>query len=60
VQAESQISHCQAEYCVNMEAMDAILMLPTSMAEPPPQISFISLNILTALHPETKENQVDN
>lgn len=53
---ESPVSHCQLEYFVDMDRMKSISI--TANADVAPPISMISINVLTALNAEKKENQV--
>ncbi|CAK5059389.1 unnamed protein product [Meloidogyne enterolobii] len=56
---DPHVSYCQHEYSLNMDQMDYISMsstLPTPL--PPPSITLVVLNILTALNPKTKDTQI--
>uniref|UniRef100_A0A914NNZ3 DNA-directed DNA polymerase family B exonuclease domain-containing protein n=1 Tax=Meloidogyne incognita TaxID=6306 RepID=A0A914NNZ3_MELIC len=56
---DPHVSYCQHEYSLNMDQMDYISMsstLPTPL--PPPSITLVALNILTALNPKTKDIQI--
>uniref|UniRef100_A0A1I8B2I3 DNA polymerase n=1 Tax=Meloidogyne hapla TaxID=6305 RepID=A0A1I8B2I3_MELHA len=56
---DSHVSHCQHEYSLNMDQMDYISMSSASSTPiPPPSITLVALNILTALNPETKDIQI--
>ncbi|KAL3104154.1 hypothetical protein niasHS_002181 [Heterodera schachtii] len=57
VLAESPVSYCPLEYNVGMSEMKSISMA-LNCADPLPPISIISVNVLTALNPDTKESQV--
>uniref|UniRef100_A0A183CEG6 DNA polymerase n=1 Tax=Globodera pallida TaxID=36090 RepID=A0A183CEG6_GLOPA len=57
VSADSPVSYCPLEYDVDMDRMKSISMA-LNCAEPIPPISMISMNVLTALNPETKESQI--
>ena len=63
VKATTHLSHCQEEYVLDLEKVSGKLdVIQVAMAgqgaKPPPLISLVAMNILTAVNEKDKERQV--